>query len=760
MIESNKELEAIFARAREIAVKHKHEYLTAEHLLLAMMTDRDFLNLMFKHQVKVEEIVKELDEYIKDKLNDIKKETVTENPLKTKTIERILNRAFTQVLFGGREEIEVYDVFLSLLAEPKTQAAWILHKHGVDRQKFASFVQEEFFIEEGDGITEPTTKKQLDKIVSLYCTNLMDLIKAGKIDPVIGREQEIIEIEQALARRVKNNVLLIGDPGVGKTAVVEGLAYKIAHEKVPTFIKNALVYSLDIGAMLAGSKYRGDFEERLKTVIAALSKKENVILFIDEAHMMTGAGSTSQGSVDMSNLLKPTLARGELKIVASTTWEEYRTSFEKDRALMRRFQKVALDEPSKETCFKIITGIKKYYEEFHKATINDDAIKLAIDLSVKHMTDKKLPDKVIDIIDSSCAKFTVFETTDRIVDTKAVVATVSKLTGINIEMLDTTKYENLKELGEDIKKNVYGQDDSVDQIVDKILIAKAGLKSDTKPVGAFLFVGPTGCGKTETAKQLAEKMGVKLLRYDMSEYQEKHSVAKLIGAPPGYVGYDDGQTGAGQLINDIEQNPGAVLLFDEIEKAHHDVSNTLLQVMDNGFISSSNGKKADCRNAIIILTSNLGASDMEKGGLGFGETSYDDADVEAVKNFFAPEFRNRLDGVMRFQKLGKKAIFKVVGKFIKEINDQLQEKNVAINVDETVVEWLGEKGFDDKMGARPIHRTIEQELKKPISKEILFGALNQGGEVFVTIKDGKLDFQYQSKQGDVSGSKVGAEQIN
>ena len=760
MIESNAELEAIFARAREIAVKHKHEYLTAEHLLLAMMTDRDFLNLMFKHQVKVEEIVKELDDYVKDKLNDIKKDKVTENPIKTKTIERILNRAFTQVLFGGREEIEVYDVFLSLLSEPKTQAAWILHKNGVDRQKFANFVQEEFFIDEGDGITEPTTKKQLDKIVSLYCTNLMELVKAGKIDPVIGRETEILEIEQALARRVKNNVLLIGDPGVGKTAVVEGLAHKIAHEKVPTFIKNALVYSLDIGAMLAGSKYRGDFEERLKTVIAALSKKENVILFIDEAHMMTGAGSTSQGSVDMSNLLKPTLARGDLKIVASTTWEEYRTSFEKDRALMRRFQKVALDEPSKETCFKIVKGIKKYYEEFHKATINDDAIKLAIDLSVKHMNDKKMPDKVIDIIDSSCAKFTVFETKDRIVDSKAVVATVSKLTGINIEMLDTTKYENLKDLGTDIKKNVYGQDDSIDKIVDKILIAKAGLKSETKPVGAFLFVGPTGCGKTETAKQLSEKMGVKLLRYDMSEYQEKHSVAKLIGAPPGYVGYDDGQTGAGQLINDIEQNPGAVLLFDEIEKAHHDVSNTLLQIMDNGFISSSNGKKADCRNAIIILTSNLGATDMEKGGLGFGNTDYSEADIDAVKNFFAPEFRNRLDGVMRFQKLGKKAIFKVVGKFIKEINNQLQEKNVAINVDETVVEWLGEKGFDDKMGARPIHRIIEQELKKPISKEILFGALNQGGEVFVTIKDGKLDFQYQSKQGDVSGSKVNAEQTN
>ena len=760
MIESNAELEAIFARAREIAVKHKHEYLTAEHLLLAMMTDRDFLNLMFKHQVKVEEIVKELDDYVKDKLNDIKKDQVTENPIKTKTIERILNRAFTRVLFGGREEIEVYDVFLSILAEPKTQAAWILHKNGVDRQKFANFVQEEFFIDEGDGITEPTTKKQLDKIVSLYCTNLMELVKAGKIDPVIGRETEILEIEQALARRVKNNVLLIGDPGVGKTAVVEGLAHKIAHEKVPTFIKNALVYSLDIGAMLAGSKYRGDFEERLKTVIAALSKKENVILFIDEAHMMTGAGSTSQGSVDMSNLLKPTLARGDLKIVASTTWEEYRTSFEKDRALMRRFQKVALDEPSKETCFKIVKGIKKYYEEFHKATINDDAIKLAIDLSVKHMNDKKMPDKVIDIIDSSCAKFTVFETKDRIVDTKAVVATVSKLTGINIEMLDTTKYENLKDLGTDIKKNVYGQDDSIDKIVDKILIAKAGLKSETKPVGAFLFVGPTGCGKTETAKQLSEKMGVKLLRYDMSEYQEKHSVAKLIGAPPGYVGYDDGQTGAGQLINDIEQNPGAVLLFDEIEKAHHDVSNTLLQIMDNGFISSSNGKKADCRNAIIILTSNLGATDMEKGGLGFGNTDYSEADIDAVKNFFAPEFRNRLDGVMRFQKLGKKAIFKVVGKFIKEINDQLQEKNVAINVDETVVEWLGEKGFDDKMGARPIHRIIEQELKKPISKEILFGALNQGGEVFVTIKDGELDFQYQSKQGDVSGSKVNAEQTN
>jgi len=654
-------------------------------------------------------------------------------------MERMLNRAFTQTLFSGRTTIDPIDVFLSMLKEKKSYAAFCMRKHGIDSEKFSNFIEAEQLV--GEAASEQYSTSQLEKIISSFCENLSIKAKRGKIDPVIGRANEIEETVLILARRQKANVMLVGDPGVGKTAIAEGLAVEIANDNVPEFIKGSTVYSLDIGALVAGSKYRGDFEERLKMVIHALEKKDKAILFIDEAHMMNGAGAGGSGqSNDMANMLKPALGKGTIKVVASTTWEEYRKHFEKDRALMRRFQRVTVDEPTAEVTIDILHGLKKYYESHHGVTITDKAIDGAVKYSEKYMADKKLPDKAIDIIDRAGARFKVKDEKDGVVDHDQVVFEVSKMTNLPLEQIAAKETETLKDLEGGMKTKVYGQDEAIDGLLDKIFIAQAGLKSLNKPVGSFLFVGPTGCGKTETAKVLASEMGVELVRFDMSEFQERHSVAKFIGAPPGYVGFEED---AGQLITKLQEHPNCVLLLDEIEKAHKDVSNVLLGLMDNGFVTGSNGKKADARNAIVIMTSNLGAREMEANTIGFGDMERSGEDDSAVNNFFAPEFRNRLDGIIKFDKLEKSTMMLIVDKFIKEVNDMLADKGILIELTDTVKDFLVKKGFNKKMGARPLQRVIDEQIKKPMSKEVLFGKLVNGGHVTVDL-DGeeiKLDIK-------------------
>ena len=729
MLEPNEQLEGIFEEAIKQAQTAKHEYVTIEHFAMALVLDEGFQKTLEEYGADVTAIKKDLAQYIGDKLQDIVVPNLKGRPKKTQAMERMLNRAFTQTLFSGRTTIDPIDVFLSLLKEKKAFAAFCMRKHGIDSEKFSNFIEAEQLV--GEAASEQYSTSQLEKIISSFCDNLSIKAKRGKIDPVIGRANEIEETVLILARRQKANVMLVGDPGVGKTAIAEGLAVEIANDNVPEFIKGSTVYSLDIGALVAGSKYRGDFEERLKMVIHALEKKEKAILFIDEAHMMSGAGAGGSGqSNDMANMLKPALGKGTIKVVASTTWEEYRKHFEKDRALMRRFQRVTVDEPTAEVTIDILHGLKKYYESHHGVTITDKAIDGAVKYSEKYMADKKLPDKAIDIIDRAGARFKVKDEKDGIVDHDQVVYEVSKITNLPLEQIAAKETETLKDLESGMKTKVYGQDEAIDGLLDKIFIAQAGLKSLNKPVGSFLFVGPTGCGKTETAKVLASEMGVELVRFDMSEFQERHSVAKFIGAPPGYVGFEED---AGQLITKLQEHPNAVLLLDEIEKAHKDVANVLLGLMDNGFVTGSNGKKADARNAIVIMTSNLGAREMEKNGIGFGDMDRSGEDDNAVTDFFAPEFRNRLDGIIKFDKLEKSTMMLIVDKFIKEVNDMLADKGILIELTDTVKNYLVKKGFNKKMGARPLQRVIDEKIKKPMSKEVLFGKLVNGGHVTVDL---------------------------
>ena len=734
MLEPNEQLEGIFEEAIKQATTAKHEYVTIEHFAMALVQDEGFAKTLDEFGVDLTAIKKDLTQYIGDKLQDIVVPNLRGRPKKTQALERMLNRAFTQTLFSGRTTIEPTDVFLSLLKEKKSFAAFCMRKHGIDSEKFSNFIEAEQIV--GEAASEQYNSSQLEKIISAFCSNLSIKAKRGKIDPVIGRANEIEETVLILARRQKANVMLVGDPGVGKTAIAEGLAVEIANDNVPEFIKGSTVYSLDIGALVAGSKYRGDFEERLKMVIHALEKKEKAILFIDEAHMMNGAGAGGSGqSNDMANMLKPALGKGTIKVVASTTWEEYRKHFEKDRALMRRFQRVTVDEPTAEVTVDILHGLKKYYEAHHGITITDKAIENAVKYSEKYMADKKLPDKAIDIIDRAGARFKVKDEKNGIVDHDEIVFEVSKMTNLPLEQIAAKETETLKDLEGGMKERVFGQNEAIDNLLDKIFIAQAGLKSLNKPVGSFLFVGPTGCGKTETAKVLSQEMGVELVRFDMSEFQEKHSVAKFIGAPPGYVGFEED---AGQLITKLQEHPNCILLLDEIEKAHRDVSNVLLGLMDNGFVTGSNGKKADARNAIVIMTSNLGARAMEANAIGFGDMDRQGEDDDAVSDFFAPEFRNRLDGMIKFDKLEKSTMVLIIDKFIKELNDMIADKGILVELTEAVKNYLIKKGFNRKMGARPLLRTIDEKIKKPMSREVLFGKLVNGGHVTVDLVDDKI----------------------
>lgn len=747
MIEPSDKLHTIFDNAVKLAKKYSHEYITLEHLVAAILNDTESYDFIKQAGADSNFIKANINHYVESNLNDIKIETDNLKPKKTNSVERALNRCFTQVLFSGRQRIEIPDLIISILSEKNSFGFYFMTKGGLTKEKFVNFYQSNIVVEDQSEALPKESASQLDKIINTYCTNLSLLAKQRKIDPVIGRDEEIEKIQLVLARRSKSNVLMVGDPGVGKTAIAEGIARKIVEKKVPKFIQDHEVYTLDISSLLAGSKYRGDFEERVKAVMGALEKKGKIILFIDEAHMMQGAGAANQSSNDMSNMLKPILTKGVIKVIASTTWDEYRKHFEKDRALMRRFQRVTIDEPTSEVTVKILKGIKKYYEQYHNVKITDGAIDQAVKLSVKYMADKKLPDKAIDILDCAAARYKLKddpaeEGVAQIVDVEQVVYELSKMINMPLEAVAQKESKNLANLEAGVKSAVYGQDQAVDTLLDKIFVAQAGMKHPDKPIGSFLFLGPTGTGKTETARALADKMGMQLVRFDMSEYQEKHSVARLIGAPPGYVGYEDN---AGQLITKLQEHPNCILLLDEIEKSHPDVSNILLQFMDNGFVTGSNGKQADGRNCILIMTSNLGARDNENNTIGFGELEKDGEDDKAIKKFFPPEFRNRLDGVIKFAKLGKVVVNQIVGKFIKELNNQLHDKNIEIILDTAATEWLAEKGYDSKMGARPLSRMIDNEIKSPLSREVLFGQLVNGGYVNVTVVDNRPSFNFREK---------------
>jgi len=740
MLNHNPEIDTIIAKASEYAKDYKHEYVTVEHLLLALITYDNFAVMLTEFGAEYDDLVAEVKLYLESR-----EEIVTEvdyNPKKTYALERVFNRAFTQVMFSGRAHMQTIDLFISILQEQNSHAAYFLLKYGIEANKLVKFFNENYT----DGKGKKPNQEHANAVLDDYCTDLTELAKQGKIEPVIGRETETEEIFNVLAKKNKSNILMIGDPGVGKTAIAEGIALKIKKGEAPDYLQPFTVYNLEIGNLLAGSKYRGEFEDKVKEVIEALKSKGNCILFIDEAHQMHGAGAGSSSGVTFAEMFKPALAKGDLKVIASTTWEEFTQSFEKDRALMRRFHRLTIEEPSPEVAKDILFGLKEGFEKFHKGKISDEAIESAVDLSVRYQSDKKLPDKALDLIDTACAKLKI-KTPNYMLRKSHIVDLISKFTKIPVDQIGSEEtFTGLQSLETNIKSKLYGQDSAVDTVLEKIYVARAGLKTINKPIGNFLFLGPTGTGKTEFAKLLAEHMGMKLIRFDMSEYQEKHSVAKLIGAPPGYVGYEDGNLGGGLLIREIEKSPNAVILFDEIEKAHPDLNSVLLSLMDEGFVTGSNGKRADCRNAIVLMTSNLGAADNELNNIGFGrgleKTTEDD---KALKKFFKPEFRNRLDATVKFSRLDDLAMRKIVAKFINELNELISDKHIKIVVSEASVDWLIKHGFDAKMGARPLARKIEESIKVPVSKKILFDHLGAGTVINVDMKDDELVFEVNNK---------------
>jgi ATP-dependent Clp protease ATP-binding subunit ClpA len=738
MIQSNPEIELIIKSATDSSKELNHEYVTLEHLLRGMLMHEPFRELLNNFGVDVDGLVKDLEDYLKSQTFLISSDEDCE-PKKTNSLERVFNRALTQVLFNAKTHMRVIDLYVSMAAEHGSHAAYFLLKYGIDdRAELVDYYNRNYQNTHGQKIAN---RAKSQEILSQYCDNLNQQAQEGKIDPVIGRDTDIEEIAQVLAKRNKSNVLLVGDPGVGKTAIAEGLARKIVQKEVPDYLLDYTVYNLDIGSLLAGCKYRGEFEEKLKDVIKALTAQGKCILFVDEAHQMRGAGAGSQSQVDFANMIKPALGKGQIKVIASTTWDEYTQSFEKDRALMRRFYRHTVEEPTPTVAKDILRGLKRYFETFHGGEIADEAIVAAVDLSVRYQTDKRLPDKAIDLIDSACARIKLREK-QWTVQRHNIVDVISKYTKIPSDLIGTeaNTTANISQLEHSIKTQLYGQESVVDTVLEKIYVSRAGLKSINKPIGNFLFLGPTGTGKTELAKLLAENLGMKLLRYDMSEYQEKHSASKLIGAPPGYVGYDDGQLGGGLLISDLEKSPNSVVLFDEIEKAHPDVSNVLLSLMDEGVVTSSNGKKADARNCIVILTSNLGAADNERKSIGFGSVDRTDEDDRAVREFFKPEFRNRLDGVCKFQALDQLSVKKIVAKFINEINELLSDKQLRIRVSESAVDQLARVGYDPRMGARPLARKINDLIKVPLSKKILFESIDIDSIITVDYENNEFTF--------------------
>jgi len=731
---NNPDVERIIEQAVFMAKERKHEYVTLEHTLLSMITYEPFKKQLDKFGVDTEMMTKDVSDYLNG-LTSLVKTNSTEplQPRKTNALERMFSRAVTQVLFTGRRQIEIIDLYLSIFQESNSHAQYFLLKWGVTRNEFVTFWQKNY---KHDKSSSKLSDDQATEILEEYTINLTDLARQNKIEPVIGREQEIEDIVMILAKRFKANVLMVGDPGTGKTAIAEGLASRIIDNNVPDFLKDHELYSLEIGSLLAGSKYRGDFEEKVKNVIDALTSKKNVILFIDEAHTMKGAGSGSNSSLDFANMFKPAITKGTLKIIASTTWEEYYESFEKDRALMRRFYRVSIDEPDLETTEKILTGLSERLSDFHKVEIQSSAIKASVELSNRYVHDRKNPDKSIDLLDAACAKERVLGLSNNKITDVEIREQVTKMCGIPQDKISTDVSDRMINLESNIKTKLYGQDEALNNVLERVYVSYAGIANEKKPMASFLFLGPTGTGKTELARLLSENLNMPLLKYDMSEYQEKHSVAALIGAPPGYVGYGEGNLGGGKIINDLSKNPYSILLFDEVEKAHPDVYNLFLQLLDEGRITGTNGKTVNAKNTIVIMTSNLGSADSERNNIGFGDQDKSGEDDKALKEFFKPELRNRIDMICKFTKLDTLAIKKIVVKFVNELKTQLTDQhNINMTLTEELIDHLAKIGYDPKMGARPLARKIDELIRVPLSKKILFEKVNNSTIVADYVND-------------------------
>lgn len=716
-MQQNPEIDQILLAAQKLARAKQHEYITLEHLALALIKHAPFNAVLIKFGVMTSVLEIDLEAYI-DSMVHLKLDKDAD-PKKTQALERVFNRALTQVMFTGRRQITTIDLWLAIMNETNSHAQYYFLKYGIEKKTFIEFWQNNYTTKGG-----LLNDEQANEILETHCINLSAKARENKLEPLIGRDTELKEIITVLAKKFKSNVLMVGDPGVGKTAIAEGLATMIQQGHTPEFLKDHEVWSLEIGSLLAGSKYRGEFEEKLKEVITALEQKKKVVLFIDEAHTMRGAGASTSSSLDFANMIKPAITRGILKVVASTTWEEYYESFEKDRALMRRFYRVNIDEPDAVTTVRILQGLQPRLEQFHGTKIESTAIDRAVELSTRYLHDKKNPDKSIDLVDASCARERIKDIDGVVVTAEMIQEEVGRVANIPVDRVKNDVSVKVMELESNIKQRLYGQDQVVDAVLERIYVNYAGIANQRRPVGCFLFLGPTGTGKTEMAKLLAENLDMHLLRYDMSEYQDRHTVSSLLGAPPGFVGYNDSQLGGGKLINDLSKHPFSVLLFDEVEKAHPDVANIFLQMMDEGTITGSNGKNVNVKNCIIIMTSNLGSRDNENNNIGFGQSLMKSGEEDrAVKDYFRPELRNRLDMICKFNSLDMLSIKKVVVKFIDELKHSLVEKNIRVSCTEALIDHLATVGYDPKMGARPLARKIDELVKVPLSKKILFERL-------------------------------------
>ena len=753
------ELEQSLHRALRLANERRHEFATLEHLLLSLCEDSDAKSVMRACNVDVDQLRDQLVEYLEDELATLVAE-VGDDAKPTAGFQRVIQRAVYHVQSSGRDEVTGANVLVAIFAERESHAVYFLQEQDMTRLDAVSYISHGIAKAPGMSERRPVTGadekaeddssngekvvKEGSEALDAYCVDLNEKARAGRIDPVIGREQELERTIQILCRRQKNNPLFVGDPGVGKTAIAEGLARRIVLGEVPEVLKNTTIFALDMGTLLAGTRYRGDFEERLKAVMQELENHEDAILFIDELHTVIGAGATSGGAMDASNMLKPALASGSIRCMGSTTYKEYRGYIEKDRALLRRFQKIDVNEPSLDDAVKILQGLKPYFEDYHKIRYTNEAVKAAVELSAKYINDRKLPDKAIDIIDEVGAAQMLVPDSRRkkTIGVKDVENVVAKIARIPPKTVSKDDKASLKNLDGELKGVVYGQDQAIDALATAFKMSRAGLREPEKPIGSYLFSGPTGVGKTEVARQLARIMGMELIRFDMSEYMERHTVSRLIGAPPGYVGFDQG----GMLTDAIDQHPHAVLLLDEIEKAHPDLFNILLQIMDYGKLTDHNGKKIDFRNVVLIMTTNAGASEMSKNAIGFGRGTKDDEGDEAIKRLFTPEFRNRLDAVIGFGHLPREVIYRVVDKFVDDLETQLGDRKVEIKLTGKAREWLADKGYDRLYGARPLARVIQEHVKKPLADELLFGALAKGGRVTVDEKGGELTFGFKARE--------------
>ena len=759
-------LETAIHKSLALAAARKHELATLEHLLVALIDEPEAANVMKACSVDLKVLKKNLSQYLDEELTSLVSETKEFDSTPTTAFQRVIQRAAIHVQSSGRSEVTGANVLVAIFAERESNAAYFLQEQEMTRYDAVNYIahgvaKDPSYSEKRavTGANEPEGQiedqenngETTESALSKYCIDLNSKAVDGNIDPLIGRDLEVERCIQVLCRRRKNNPLLVGDPGVGKTAIAEGLAFKIVSKKTPIILSNTTIYSLDMGALLAGTRYRGDFEERLKAVMNELEDHPDAILFIDEIHTVIGAGATSGGAMDASNLLKPSLQGGKLRCMGSTTYKEFRQHFEKDRALARRFQKIDIVEPTIDDSIKILKGLKPYFEDHHNVKYTSDAIRTAVELASRYINDRKLPDKAIDVIDEAGAAQHLLSESKRRrnIGQKEIEAVVAKIARIPPKNVSKDDAEVLRDLENKLKTVVFGQDKAISALASAIKLSRAGLREPEKPIGNYLFAGPTGVWKTEVARQLADTLGIELLRFDMSEYMEKHAVSRLIGAPPGYVGFDQG----GMLTDGIDQNPHCVLLLDEIEKAHPDVFNILLQVMDYGKLTDHNGRSVDFRNVIVIMTSNAGAAEQAKAAIGFGKSLREDEDTIAIERLFSPEFRNRLDSIISFSALSKEIIVQVVDKFVVQLEAQLMDRNVAIELSKTAAEWLGDKGYDNRMGARPLARVIQEEIKKPLAEELLFGKLSKGGLVKVGIKNGKIELKIIEREATLIGRK-------